>query len=180
MARAYSPGVMATDDAVLPPWEELKRLKVRPSKVLALFGVSAPPVDVFAIARGLGVALEPLPAERAGDAEGQCSGELVVHGYNAIIRYAANQSIVRQRFTVAHELGHLLLHEEGRAYRDTTFAGTPREIEANRFAADLLMPLSWVAAFADLYRDDVARLARTFQVSEKAMDYRLANVAGHR
>lgn len=59
----------------------------------------------------------------------------------------------RQRFTLAHELGHLLLHEytkphaDGRnvvRYRNAVSAlGTDREeIEANQFAAELLMPAS--------------------------------------
>lgn len=73
---------------------------------------------------------------------------------------------------MAHELGHLLMHAEGTAFRDDTFSGNPEEAQANAFAAALLMP----PALLDPWRDRIASsssLARLFQVSEPAMAYRL-------
>jgi Zn-dependent peptidase ImmA (M78 family) len=100
----------------------------------------------------------------------------------------------RQRFTIAHELGHLLLHE-GRQIivdqavlrvdlrNDVSSMGTDiEEIQANTFAAALLMPEPIVASYAgDLIRSDgniaredlIIKLARIFDVSAEAMGYRL-------
>lgn len=102
----------------------------------------------------------------------------------------------RQRFTIAHELGHADLHEEktyldGNAslrFRDGLSAtGTDREErEANGFAAALLMPADWVRErFIALLNgrrpldedDAIARLSNEFNVSEQAMRLRLVNLS---
>ena len=71
-----------------------------------------------------------------------------------IIGVNSHHHVNRRRFTVAHELGHLILHRKalaGRVHVDRRFpvlmrdsaaaSGLdPREIEANQFAAELLMP----------------------------------------
>ncbi|MCZ7459189.1 ImmA/IrrE family metallo-endopeptidase [Streptomyces sp. WMMC940] len=101
----------------------------------------------------------------------------------------------RQRFTIAHELGHLLLHP-GREIvldrpvrvnlRDKTssMATDQEEIEANAFAASLLMPAEMVrrelVKLSPAVRQDpddcTARLADVFQVSTAAMGFRLINL----
>jgi Zn-dependent peptidase ImmA (M78 family) len=102
----------------------------------------------------------------------------------------------RQRFTIAHEIGHLLLHGEEEfhidekaplALRDevSSQAIDPREIEANQFAAELLMPDTLVrasvgaliAAEANITAEDaIERLAREYRVSPLAMTHRLSNL----
>ncbi len=57
----------------------------------------------------------------------------------------AREAKVRQRFTLAHELGHAWCKHDGNVVVDShaTLSGkvtTPREIEANAFAAELLIP----------------------------------------
>src|SRR4029077_13565981 len=101
---------------------------------------------------------------------------------------------VRQRFTIAHELGHLQLHK-GRSlilerqmhvnFRDATSATitSREEMEANQFSAELLMPHELLErALKSLLKgrplsdaDLVARLAARFEVSRQAMEYRLAS-----
>lgn len=100
----------------------------------------------------------------------------------------------RQRFTIAHELGHWCMHE-GELIVDravminnrnkvSSQAIDPQEIEANRFAASLLMPRELVldAASRQYFagianRDDfIASLSREFDVSIEAMGYRLINL----
>lgn len=52
----------------------------------------------------------------------------------------------RQRFTIAHEIGHILLGHEGISHRDTSYTvykgiiDRMNEVSANGFAAELLMP----------------------------------------
>lgn len=100
---------------------------------------------------------------------------------------------IRKRFTVAHEIGHALLHLDADtpeiADRDDDFFRTTEpadsvwserrqhEFEANAFAAGLLMPAELVRhAFKIIPARDrtVAVMADTFQVSEQAMGIRLS------
>lgn len=87
----------------------------------------------------------------------------------------------RQTFTIAHELGHFLLHKdlfEGDPERYEVLLRMPIgaetdpiEKEANAFAADLLVPRK----FLDLYKKyaDVDELAQLFAVSREVIGYRL-------
>jgi hypothetical protein len=89
----------------------------------------------------------------------------------------------RSRFTIAHEIGHFLLHKDiasqyGRIVDDAHYRSEQisdfRESEANRFAADLLMP--WPQIKAHIDRPDITsveQMADLFQVSKIAMAIRL-------
>jgi Zn-dependent peptidase ImmA (M78 family) len=87
------------------------------------------------------------------------------------------QALTRQRFTVAHEIGHLILHEPGRAFRDTWSSTDTNiaEVQANNFAANLLMP-SWMVNALASGGTYVESLADKFRVSPEAMRYRLQNL----
>ena len=98
---------------------------------------------------------------------------------------------VRQNFTTAHELGHLLLHDQEQLHIDHSFRvrlrsgvsseGTDEaEREANLFAASLLMPKEFLEAdlhdeeYVDLFDDDFLHgLARRYGVSAQALVNRL-------
>ena len=94
----------------------------------------------------------------------------------------------RRRFTIAHELGHYLLHkrlidggvDDTKAYRslnigkfNNTKIGPEQEAEANKVAARLLMPAKLVRRYHEELNGDVEALAKKFQVSFEAMGYRL-------
>jgi len=98
---------------------------------------------------------------------------------------------VRRRFTIAHELGHLVLQRDDLFHVDEKFpvafrsedsskAHSPFEVEANQFAAELLMPeklLMRDVAKLPLGLDveeAIAELARRYEVSEQAMTIRLS------
>jgi Zn-dependent peptidase ImmA (M78 family) len=113
----------------------------------------------------------------------------------AVILIKDSDSLVRKRFTVAHELGHLILHlgsgpneiidTEGDFFR-TSDAPAPtwnperrREYEANAFAAELLMPRELIISSWNALSGPgrtIARMAGMFQVSEEAMGYRLEDL----
>jgi hypothetical protein len=74
-------------------------------------------------------------------------GRLVVPGPSGgTIRVKAGLNLGRRRFTIAHEIGHCLLHPRGGLDRDDTpnnfriWNDPGEEAEANLFAAELLMP----------------------------------------
>jgi Zn-dependent peptidase ImmA (M78 family) len=122
------------------------------------------------------------------------SGVLVVDKKQGVIGFNASHPSVRQRFTIAHEVGHYLLHAKDAPSRlfidrsvfrrsDESAKGNDREeVEANAFAAALLMPEALVRQEIDKHRfdlddeDAVAALARQFNVSPSAMSYRLVNL----
>jgi Zn-dependent peptidase ImmA (M78 family) len=152
--------------------------------------VHSAPVLVETIARNLGATI----AYR--DFDEDVSGLLVRQGSSAVIGVAKNQSQERQRFTIAHELGHLLLHEGQEVHVDKLFrinfrskasstAEDVQEIEANTFAANLLMPRTFLikdAAKLDLDFEDqghVQSLALRYEVSAQAMTFRLLNLFGY-
>lgn len=95
----------------------------------------------------------------------------------------ARRSPGRRRFTVAHELGHWVLHAQGAGAAQSRWCRTDEvaeagstsalESEANRFAAAVLMPRALVVAESERVRLNVGVLARRFDVSEQAMRIRL-------
>lgn len=95
--------------------------------------------------------------------------------------YNTDEVPTRQRFTQAHELGHVMLRHVAKGKsprRDTTFkaqAGDWIEIDANGFAAELIMPEKYVRHLASKVTD-IAKLAKDFGVSPWAMRYRLMNL----
>lgn len=60
--------------------------------------------------------------------------------YKNVIFYNNKCTIPRQRFTVGHELGHILLHTKGIYNREPSTNDSPIEQEANVFASRLLAP----------------------------------------
>lgn len=145
------------------------------------------PVDVEAIAVHYGIAVRRQPLEE------NVSGVLVINGEIAVICVNESHHPNRQRFTIAHELGHYLLHRERTRvfvdahpvfYRDETSSDGNRgeEIEANAFAAELLMPEAVLMAqvgdqplnaFDDV---SVRHLATQFGVSPQALIIRLTRL----
>ncbi len=120
--------------------------------------------------------------------EESSSGTLIVNAENNFsIILPTITSPVRDNFTIAHELGHYFLHflyprAKGIKDIDTLIArrdGNDRvEIEANWFAAQLLMPRDFLKQeYARLKavhsREDViAHLSRLFRVSKQALSFR--------
>jgi Zn-dependent peptidase ImmA (M78 family) len=97
----------------------------------------------------------------------------------------------RQRFTLAHEIGHLVLHADqgDRLWLDTAYyyrdgssskGDQAAEVQANQFAAGLLMPEELVKAEVQnsphITEVDVMKLAMKFEVSERAMTFRLISL----
>jgi Zn-dependent peptidase ImmA (M78 family) len=154
-----------------PAWKALRdKGMVSADEILRTFGVHAPPVNVDAIARGLGIIVHYVP-NPGWDGAVSSSEE------RAEVWIRESDAAVRQRFTLAHEIGHLLLHPLGVAYRDTqggTMRGfNPMERAANQFAASLLMPTWMVRAAWGGMSGDAWSLSRLFDVSEQAMSIRL-------
>jgi len=143
--------------------------------------VNTPPVDVLRLCTRCGV----LVLKRAFPEA--LSGLIFAHEGGAVIGINDRQPETRQRFSMAHELGHFVLghHERSSDYEQgfhiDLSEGTPpgfdwrAERTANAFAADLLMPRRLVAAAFER-SEDPATLAALFEVSGIAMGYQLVNL----
>lgn len=101
-------------------------------------------------------------------------------GARVVLWVNGTHAAVRQRFTLAHELGHLRCRHEVLVEVDTfeTLAGKTtdsREIQANAFAAELLAPTAGVRSMIDgePTLDDVVLMAASFGISTIAALYRL-------
>lgn len=96
-----------------------------------------------------------------------------------LIRVNKLHSKTRQRFTIAHELGHFVYHKDDeQEFVDTTFfrgmTADNLEYTANRFASELLMPEDEVRQLIDRENvRSVSELANKFGVSSSAMLYRV-------
>ena len=153
-------------------------------------GLKAPPVPVEKLAKALGVRVEYNPFDD------ELSGMAFLRDGKPVIGVNANHHPNRQRFTIAHELGHILLHrsrleaavliDKNKNFipRDAISAeGTdPVEVEANAFASELLMPVNLVRqvlseSTRDLHDDEyLIALAKRFRVSLAAFQFRLEKI----
>ena len=92
-----------------------------------------------------------------------------------VVYYNPDKPEARRRFTIAHEVGHVMLHGVPHAAAARggggRFKGRERQVE--RFAAELLMPAGFVRAAIRQHGLDSDRLAALFRVSQRAMQIRL-------
>lgn len=139
------------------------------------------PVRIASMARALGLEVKSATLRPRISGQIQPSPNSL-SGYR--IRVNRHEAKTRQRFTIAHEIAHYLLHrdfigdgiEDSILYRSTL--SDPREAEANRMAAQLLMP---EAAIINSLRRHGGRakpsiaaiMAEEFDVSEAAMRIRI-------
>ena len=112
------------------------------------------PVDVGAIARELGI--DVLADDTLPDT---VSGAITKDKDGFFITVNAKHHPRRQRFTVAHELAHYILHQSqiGDGIQDSALyrshLSNSSEVAANKLAADILMPLDLVQRVADQLGD---------------------------
>jgi Zn-dependent peptidase ImmA (M78 family) len=158
-------------------------------QLLTAAGVRSAPVPVERIVKSRGITLQFAPL---GD---ELSGMAYIKDGLKIIGVNALHHPNRQRFSIAHELAHHVLHAPeitaavhvDRGFRVlhrdkvSALGIDPLEVDANAFASELLMPDTLLAeaigdAGLDLDDDEaIDALARKFKVSASAMRNRLSH-----
>lgn len=156
--------------------------------LLAELGMNDYPIDVESIAWHKNIQIVSSKIEDGVSGFLHRSKEYTLIGVNS------DHSIKRRRFTIGHELGHFTLHLDNSEetfidkvpssafFRDKESAWgiDQKEVEANAFAAALLMPERLIRECLKKYLirynsiEDIAwRMAKDFEVSEQAMTIRL-------
>tara|TARA_R110002124_G_scaffold21624_16_gene82890 strand:- start:1017 stop:1508 length:492 start_codon:yes stop_codon:yes gene_type:complete len=139
---------------------------------------SAFPIKVGAIARELGLTVK-VSTLKAG-----ISGEIRRDNSNYTIKVNRHDVKERQRFTIAHEIAHYLLHREeiGDGLVDDILyrsrLSSALEAQANRLAADIIMPWPLIQVHLQDFRSlslphKIEMLSRLMEVSTTAVKIRL-------
>lgn len=146
------------------------------------------PVNIEAAIRACGIVLHKDADTLAPGISGQIRR---IESGSYEITTTKQEHYFRQRFTMAHELGHFVLHrdiigdgiDDDQMYRSTeagNFYNTRikqiHEAQANSFAATVLMPEQLVRNAVDELGVNVGSLIRRFQVSPSAMRWRLRSL----
>lgn len=163
----------------LPDYSRARKL-VR--ELLDEFGFSEPPVNPIEVAKGRGIDVRFVAF--SGEFRDRISG--FYDSDDNRIYVNSEEWPLRQTFTIAHELGHALLHREWAQSSEykmmlrDQFADSsdPYEKEANFFAAHLLVPRKMLDKYVDIL--DIRQLSRLFAVSVGVIRWRIANEYGDR
>jgi Zn-dependent peptidase ImmA (M78 family) len=143
-------------------------------RIVEEFGFSAPPINPLTLTRDLGVNVSFVKLSQ--------EHQNVSGFYDAAddaIYVNKDEFPKRKTFTIAHELGHKILHREWAASNDYRVlmrdqhlkVVDPREQEANAFAAHLLVPTKMLATYRHVA--SVEELSDLFAVSMPVIKNRL-------
>ena len=151
-------------------------------KVLEENWIFSPPVPIVDIANNYGLMVEEEDLTAA-----LASGKLYFNEQRIIVN--KNDSKGRKRFTIAHELGHFLMHSDSKElkeFKDKGFIERSSPIlakekkwyekEADYFAAHVLVPVDFLKDFKD-FKDGntILSLAEKFNVSPTMMYFQMKN-----
>ncbi len=137
-------------------------------------GITMAPLDVEALMKLMGINLV-----YSSDLEKDVSGCLTKEdGDNWICKVNVDHHRTRQRFTIAHELAHYILHRNQQndfidhTYFRSSVNENAMEYEANAFAGTLLMPEEDIRYFIGNVSTSVNEIANHFGVSPLAVRVR--------
>lgn len=162
------------------------KAQIAARKILNTVGYDIP-VDIVGILQSYNIAIKSQPLEDS------MSSMLIIKNGRATIGINGTHHSNRQRFSLAHELGHYILHSKWTQvfldastifFRDelASEGSDIEEIEANTFAAELLMPENVLRQIIrqqplDAFDDKaVQKLAQRFEVSVQALTIRLTRL----
>ncbi|MGY0791567.1 ImmA/IrrE family metallo-endopeptidase [Azospirillum argentinense] len=134
------------------------------------------PVDLMGIAREFGINV--FTAELGPNLSGLIRRDPMGGSSGYVILVNKDHPPNRQRFTIAHELAHFVLHcgrQDGEIRDDQfyRFLPGPLEREANELAAEILMPWTLINRLTTAGVNDLADLAKELMVSRQALAIRL-------
>jgi Zn-dependent peptidase ImmA (M78 family) len=184
-----------------------KSIGIMTTQILKDYGLYHPPVNLEKLASELEINIKYEDIEDHVSGFIKIYSESDNKDSKAVIVVNRNHHPNRQRFTIAHEFGHYFLHKDkSNVFIDESFSNALRskrknskyaqfhrnnesslgvdldEIEANKFAASLLMPEHLLESEIDRLKIDLTndehgkRLAKIFQVSVQSLTHRINNL----
>lgn len=179
--------------------KETADIEIKAEKVLKKLGILDAPVPLNKILNHFQINLLDAPSAAY-------SGMILTTDNRTFIGLNTDECDERKRFTIAHELGHFFLENATeKAFVDDVKTidngiklqiafrgkqhkkGDYEEMKANAFAASLLMPAKWLIKDLKKFGRDqmlsektVMLLAKKYEVSDLAMQYRIINVLNDR
>lgn len=151
-------------------YRDYQNARDRAWRILLDLQIDALPVSTSEICRRLGIVV------RVGELPGVSDGVSTIMNGVPYILVRDSCSPERQRFTVAHEIGHILSGHVGRyqlVNREPSAKDNPIEQEANVFAARLLAPACVLWGCGVQSAEDIQRLCH---ISRQAAEYRMARM----
>jgi hypothetical protein len=139
-----------------------------------------PPVDIFAlVAQYAYIDVVRVPFDIDG-----VSYNLKILGKRPIVILNDSRPLTRKRFTLAHELGHVLIpwhigtivDEIDISEHHNDLSYWELENEANRFAAELLMPRRWVTELARIFENPGEVVERVTEGAKVSIDAAIIQV----
>ena len=135
-------------------------------KIIINEGINSLPVKVGDLCQGLNIKI----FSSEGEIDESGDGQSLIRDGQALIMVNVNTSLERQRFTIAHELGHILLGHVGKRRlinREPSPNDNPIEQEANLFASRLLAPACVLWALDIHSAEEIAELCRISKTAAK-------------
>lgn len=154
--------------------ENIERIRKITQEILSSSKQKSAPVNLQSILNLYDLSVEkiPFPPDLMSKMNiGHISG--LMDFDNSVLFLNDEDSYTRQRFTIAHEIGHVVLkhpktipgkHSESRFEKD-----------ANTFAAELIMPYDWLRIDLSLPSANFKNIARKYLVSSKALEVRISS-----
>lgn len=149
--------------------ESRRVAELQANRLLEWRGVEMPPVPGNFVSQLPRIVVELMPLKKSSGRTEWKDGLWEIH-------LRDDEPVVRQRFSAAHELKHVIDHGKAKLAYPPIYDLSSKEREekvADYFAACLLMPKRWVKSLWGKGVQDVATLAKMFDVSRQAMRIRL-------
>ena len=153
------------------------------TEILQEFGGDEFPLDLEKLLENIGISALPMDFTKLEEKlkKGHILGLVLSDADNAVIYYSKNDTPNRQRFTIAHELGHICGHLQPDStdypyidWRIEEQSEDFEEIKANIFAGELLIPLRKLKdVYLNMAIPNSRDLAIVFGVSTNVMEKRL-------
>lgn len=161
--------------AAAPPPPQPRAVRDLVEDLLRTARIDSPPVRLEPILEQLNMELSARPNQREDALLVSMTPPELGPPSAWVVYYNPSKPETRRRFTLAHEVGHVLLHGVTHAAAARGGGGrfAAREREVERFAAELLMPARLVREAVEQHGANVETLRALFLVSRKAMEIRL-------
>ncbi len=147
------------------------QIRAKVTRLLDECGLSSPPVKISHIIKHLDIFVD----KGLTDFLESNKISAFIDLEDKIIEYNDRHPTVRKRFSIAHEVGHLVLGHSVKSDIFSYSSRDPVEVEANIFAAELLMPFKWLKEDLKGYGVKIDELAYKYWVSKEAMGWRISN-----